>query len=137
MKIKKFNFEIKSLIQFIKFSIVGVSNTIISLVTYYIFIYFNFNYLFANTIGFIIGVLNSYLWNRKYVFYYKKTNKLSEAKTIIKVFISYGITLLLSTGLLYLLVNKFQISNVIAPLINVLITTPINFLLNKYWVYKN
>ena len=46
--------------QFIEFDIVGVSNTLISLVIYHVLVYFNVNYVIANTGGFIVSVLNTY-----------------------------------------------------------------------------
>ncbi len=119
--------------QFIKFGLVGVSNTLISLVIYYILVYFNVNYIVANTIGFIVSVLNSYYWNNKYVF--DKTER-GTVKPLIKVFMSYGSTFLLGTFLLFLMVQVIGISELIAPLINLVITIPINFLLNKFWAFK-
>lgn len=123
--------ELKNLSQFLKFSIVGISNTLISLFVYYILIYFNIHYIIANIIGFIVSVLNSYYWNRRYVF--KRDMKIN---AIIKIFISYGITLILNTTLLYIMVNYLKISSYIAPIINVFIITPVNYRLNKYWVFK-
>jgi GtrA-like protein. len=38
--------------------------------------------------------------------------------------------------MLYLGVEKLGISNKIMPIINIILTTPINFLLNKYFVFK-
>lgn len=119
--------------QFIKFGLVGVSNTLISLVIYYILVYFNVNYIVANTIGFIVSVLNSYYWNNKYVF--DKTEG-GTVKPLIKVFMSYGSTFLLGTFLLFLMVQVIGLSELIAPLINLVITIPINFLLNKFWAFK-
>lgn len=119
--------------QFIKFGLVGVSNTLISLVIYYILVYFNVNYIVANTIGFIVSVLNSYYWNNKYVF--DKTER-GTVKPLIKVFMSYGSTFLLGTFLLFLMVQVIGLSELIAPLINLVITIPINFLLNKFWAFK-
>jgi len=41
-----------------------------------------------------------------------------------------------SPGLLYLWVDIVGISNIIAPLINIIMIIPLNFLLNKLWVFK-
>ena len=95
--------------------------------------YFNVNYIVANTIGFIVSVLNSYYWNNKYVF--DKTEG-GTVKPLIKVFMSYGSTFLLGTFLLFLMVQVIGLSELIAPLINLVITIPINFLLNKFWAFK-
>lgn len=119
--------------QFIKFGLVGVSNTLISLGTYYLLYFLGVNYLIANTIGFIISVLNSYYWNNKYVF--KKTQD-GHIKPLIKTFMSYGSTFLLSTILLFLMVNIFKVSEIIAPIVTLIITIPLNFIMNKFWAFK-
>jgi putative flippase GtrA len=120
--------------QFIKFGIVGVLNTLIGLCIYYIFIYISVSlYIAGNTTGFIAGVLNSYYWNNKYVF-----TKSQEGHFIplMKTFAAYGGTLILSTALLVIMVDRLQISEWVAPLINLSITVPLNFLLNKFWAFK-
>lgn len=119
--------------QFIKFGIVGLSNTFISLAVYYILIYLETNYIAANTAGFIISVLNAYYWNNKFVF--KKSDE-GNLKPIIKTFASYGTTFILSTVLLVIMVDYLSISNIIAPVLNLIITIPLNFLLNKFWAFK-
>lgn len=139
MKIFKKEFSgniVEWIIQLIKFGIVGISNTAISLVVYYIFMYLGAHYILANTMGFILGTINAYYWNNKYVFKKKKNEERSLVKVGTKVFISYGFTFLLSTVLLYLLVDIGGISKLVAPIINLVITIPINFLLNKLWAFK-
>ncbi len=119
--------------QFMKFGIVGLSNTAISLGIYYLFIWINRNlYLIGNAVGFIVSVLNSYFWNSKFVF--KKKDE--KVKTLVKTFLAYSTNLIIGTVLLYLFVEKLQISEVIAPLLNLIITVPLNFILNKCWVMK-
>jgi len=118
--------------QFIKFSIVGVSNTLISLGIYYALVYLGINYLLANLIAFLLSVLNAYFWNSRFVF----KSKGNVLRKLVKVYTAYGFTLLLSTTLLYLMVDIIGISQLIAPLINIAITVPINFLLNKFWSFK-
>ena len=119
--------------QFIKFGLVGLSNTAISMSLYYALVYLGVNYLVANLIGFMISVLNSYYWNNRYVF-----NKTEEGhlKPILKTYMAYGSTLLLSTFLLYMMVQQLGISQWIAPLLNLAITIPINFLINKLWAFR-
>ena len=71
--------------QFIRFGLVGVSNTLISLGVYYLLYFLGVHYLIANTIGFIISVFNAYYWNNKYVF--KKTQD-AHLKPFMKTFFS-------------------------------------------------
>ena len=123
----------EALYQFFKFCFVGLSNTAISLGVYYIVIAVNENwYILGNILGFVISVLNSYYWNSKYVF--GKTD--DRKKTVLKTFVAYGSNLVLGSILLYIFIEKCSISAVIAPLLILLITIPLNFFLNKYWVMR-
>lgn len=126
---------VKNLFQFIKFGLVGISNTAISLGIYYLVIYINKDlYLLGNILGFILSVLNGFYWNNKYVFQSEGNN--NWFRKLMKSYISYGGSTLLSSILLYLEVEKLGISETIAPLINLLITVPLNFLVNKKWTFK-
>lgn len=119
--------------KFIKFSIVGFSNLFISLAVYYILIFLSINYQIANTVGFLVATFNSYFWNKLWVFKNNK-NKISD---IIKFYIVCLSSWLLSTVLLYIWIQKLGISDKIAPIVNLCITTPLNYLMNKLWVFKN
>lgn len=58
-------------------------------------------------------------------------------RTFLKTYISYaGTGFVLSNILLILWVETCNILEIIAPLINLCVTTPINFFINKYWAYK-
>ena len=118
--------------KFIKFAIVGFGNLFISLITYYILVFFSINYQIANVGGFITGSLNGYIWNKLWVFKENKQNMTS----IVKFYLTYLATWILSAILLYIWIEILKISDKIAPIINVVITTPINYLLNKLWVFK-
>ena len=124
----------KTFQQFMKFGIVGVSNTLISLVIYYILLFIGIQYIFANAIAFTLSVLNAFYWNRKYVF---KSRDGSKVRQLVKVYVSYGLTFALSTGLLVFQVEIMGVSYLIAPLINLCITTPLNFTLNKAWAFRS
>lgn len=120
--------------QFIKFGIVGFSNTLISLAVYYILVFFGWNYLLANTMGFLISVCNAFFWNYRYVF--KDKTETSIPKSFSKVFITYGISCLVSTFLIWLMVDIMHISEWLAPLIRLVVTVPLNFVLNKLWAFR-
>lgn len=123
----------KGFMQFVKFCLVGVSNTAISLGVYYIFVVIDARlYILGNAVGFVVSVLNSYFWNSKFVF--KKEDE--RAKTIVKTFVAYGTNLIIGTALLYLLVDILEVSEFIAPLLNLIVTIPLNYVLNKFWVMK-
>jgi len=120
--------------QFTKFGIVGVSNTLLSLSIYYIFVFINKDlYLVGNSVGFVVSVLNSYYWNNRFVF---KSENRNHIKALSKTFLSYGITFVLGTVLLIIMVQVLMIPEIIAPLFILIITVPLNFVLNKFWAFK-
>jgi putative flippase GtrA len=121
----------RTIMQFVIFCVIGVSNTIVQLGVYYLLLSFNVYYLVSNIIAFFFSVMNSYIWNKKFTFKEKRITKL----TILKIYLSYGITTLLSTGLLYLLVSIIGLNKYISPIINIAVITVINFLLQKYFVF--
>ena len=57
-----------SLLQFVKFGIVGLSNTLIAYAVYAACVWLGCHYLVANGLGFVVGVLNAYYWSDRYVF---------------------------------------------------------------------
>ncbi len=125
------------LIQFIKFGIVGLSNNVIYYLVYILLIRFSINYLIANSIAFLISVINAYYWNSKYVFNNKKENQQKGFKVFGKMLISYGFTgFILNNILLVIWVSLLSVPKEIAPIINLIITVPINFILNKFWTYR-
>jgi putative flippase GtrA len=120
--------------QFTKFGIVGVSNTLISLFIYYMFVFINKDlYLVGNSVGFVVSVLNSYYWNNRFVF---KSESRNHIKALSKTYLSYGITFALGTVLLIIIVQVLMIRETIAPLFILTITVPLNFVLNKFWAFK-
>lgn len=125
---------VKLILQFIKFAVVGVSNAIISLVVYYVFVLFSKDlYMIGNVASWIAGVANSFYWNSKFIF---GSNE-NIFKALLKTYLAYGGTLILSMVLIYIEVNYWGISEFLAPIINILITTPINFVMNKFWAFKS
>ena len=124
-----------NLVQFVKFGFVGVLNNLISYVIYLILIKSGMHYTPANIIGFSVSVLNSYFWNNKYVF--TSEGKRVWWKSLLKTYISYATTgIILGNILLGLWIEVCGISKNIAPLINLVVTIPINFLINKFCAYR-
>lgn len=119
-------------IQFIKFGIVGVSNTAIGLGTYYLFLYFGCHYMVANVLSWLISVFNAYFWNNRYVF----KNEVAWIRALVKTYLSYGFSFLGGCLCLYVLVEWMGVSDKIAPLLTLLLTIPMNFLLNKFWTFR-
>ena len=151
----------KSVVQFVMFMFIGFINWMVNYVTYSVLVAVGVNYIVGNIAGFILSVLSSYLLNGKFVF--KKEDDEGERiwwKVLLRLYISYaGTGLILSNVLLWLwidIVNLSQylgemqnalsgvginlscgeIAKYLAPLINMIIITPLNFVVNKFWAYK-
>lgn len=124
--------------QFIKFGIVGLSNTIISYVVYLIALKVNCYYIIASILGFLVSIVNAFYWNNKYVFKVSDEEVRSIWKSFCKTFISYaGTGLVLNNILLIVQVDCLHWNETIAPLINLVITIPLNFILNKLWAFRS
>lgn len=125
------------IIQFLKFGLVGLSNTAISLLIYYLFLWIDPKmYLIGNVVGWIVSVFNAFFWNSKYVFSIRSVGIGSYLKKLCKTYVGYGATFLLSTWLLYVEVEILAWSPVICPVLNLLITIPLNFIFNKFWTFR-
>ena len=128
----------EAFLQFIKFGIVGVSNTLIHYFTYLICIFAGCHYLIASVIGFLVSVMNAFYWNNKYVFVKEENATRSLWQAFLKTFLSYaGTGLILENVLLVIWVRFLHVPEAIAPLVTLLITIPINFILNKFWAFKD
>ena len=95
-------------------------------------------YFYAQIVMFILSVLWSFYWNNKAVFRQKDGEERNWPIALLKTYVSYAFTcLILSELLMYLEIEKWGWNDTISPLINMLITTPINFIIQKFWAYKN
>ena len=123
---------IKGKKEFIKFGIVGVSNTLITFLVYNILLKLGMNYLVANIIGYICGMINGFIWSKNWVFKVDNESKMY----FIKFALVNLLSLVISTGLLMVLVKQLSFNTTIAQLITTCITVVINYLLNKIWTFK-
>ena len=155
------NEKLSSLIQFIKFGLVGVSNTAISygieMLCYYVlfkntkFIGIlnllallgistdgnNVKIVITTIIAFVVSVSNSYFWNNRYVFGSGKKSFSEHFKTYFKTFACYGITGLILSPIIKILLTKISVPCFIASLGALVITIPLNLVMNKLWAFKS
>ncbi len=134
-----------SFLQFLRFGIVGLSNTAVSYILYVVFLFvflrigmlLTSRYLVAQGIAFVISVVWSFYWNNRIVFTLQAGEKRSILKSFAKTFVSYSFTgLILNSVLLILWVRILHISEFIAPIINLIVSVPLNFLINKFWAFR-
>lgn len=141
----RYSDELKNtIIQFIKFGIVGVSNTLVSYLLNLLCLFVldryhvAFDYVIANTVAFLLSVLWSFYWNERFVFTeHHEDYKSNRFVRLLKMYLSYGFTgIILNNVLSFLWISVLSISKVIAPLINSAIGVPINYVINKKWTFE-
>ena len=125
-------------IQFIKFGIIGFTNTVISyVITNSCYYLLNLHEQVSNVIAFVITVFISFMLNGSFVFTENKEQR-KFWKSLAKVYASYSVTgLFLTAILLYIEEQKLGLPHYIATLMNLVVTVPLNFILNKFWAYGN
>ncbi len=137
--------NLQSFLQFVRFGIVGVSNTLLGYVLNVVFLLLfqrigmspDIDYLVAQFIAFVVSVAWSFYWNNRFVFVKGDGENRVWWKALIKTYISYSFTgIFLNSLLSWIWVTIFHISKLIAPLINLIISVPLNFLINKFWAFK-
>lgn len=147
--------------QFLKFGLVGISNTLISEAIYVVIICLKGHYLLASTTGFVLSVFNAYYWNNKYVFREDDTReKRVWWQVLLKTFLSYLWGFVANLLLLAFWIDIFKLGNHMEPLaellrgwnirfldaqklgsllaegINLILVLPMNFFLNKCWAFR-
>ncbi len=129
--------------QFVKFSLVGVSNVAVSYTinvsTLFLLRQLGllFDYVIANITAFVLSVLWSWHWNSRYVFHSDQKEKNWRIKTLVKTYISYAFSgIVLNNVLATLWIQVLGISKYVSPLLNLPFSMPVNFFMQKLWAYK-
>lgn len=126
-----------SFFQFIKFGIVGASNTLLGYVVFCACIYIGLHHQLSNFIGFSLSVLNAFYWNNRYVFVLDEKEQRNWFCSLVKTYAVYSTTgIFLNGTILWFLVDKCACNTYVSMLTCLMVTIPINFLLNKYWAFK-
>ena len=132
-----------SLAQFVKFGLVGVTNTAVSYIVNILVLkllqpyHLSWDYVAGNVAAFLLSVLWSFYWNNKYVFTKGEGQARSLGRALLKTYVAYGLTgIVLANALSWVWINVFGISRYVAPLINLVISIPLNFLINKFWAFR-
>ena len=122
------------LLQFVKFGIVGISNTIITFAVYTLLLKaFGVWYIAASAIGFIVGAINGFLLNRRWTFAGHVGDSLTPVRWGVVQTCGLGINL----GLLYLLVHDAGFDELVAQALATIVVTVTTFLVNRAWTFRH
>ena len=127
----------KSLKEFLCFGVVGVLNTILSIIIYWTCLLLGMHYLIGNAVGFIITVAISYILNNIFTFRNSEEKIIWSLLILLKVYASYFLSgIVINSVLLWFWNDVVNINEKISPLLNLIITVPLNFFINKVWIYR-
>ncbi|MDR1645551.1 MAG: GtrA family protein [Tannerellaceae bacterium] len=125
--------EAKLIRQAIKYAIVGVSNTALSLCVIWVMMkMLGYSDEVSNLTGYIAGILNSFVWNKQWTF--KSSD--AWAGSAIRFALVFGVCYLLQFGLLLYLNRHLSIDPFYNQVLAMIFYTAVNFLMNKYFTFK-
>ena len=120
-------------LQFVKFGVVGVSNTLIFFLVYTLLLkVFGVWYVAASGIGFAVGAINGFLWNRAWTF----RGHVGDALTPVRWFVVQTIGLLVNLGLVYLFVDGAGLGKLSGQAVTIVIVTLLTFFANRAWTFR-
>lgn len=119
--------------QLLRYSIVGIFNTVFGLgVIYLLFNLFHFNYILSNIGGYSVGLINGFIWNKKWTFESRRTY----FKEILPYLTVFGISYAANLIAVVFFVEALKIHPNIAQVLGIAAYSLTNFVVNKYWTFS-
>jgi putative flippase GtrA len=120
-------------VQFVKFGIVGVSNTLLTFAVYTLLLkVFGVWYLAASAIGFIVGATNGFLLNRRWTF----AGHVGDSLTPVRWAVVQGCGLALNEGMLFVFVHEAKLDKLLAQALATVMVTVSTFFANRAWTFR-
>ena len=120
--------------QFSKFSIIGFFNTFLDYSVYVLFTrVFGLYFIAANIIAISVAMIYSFIFNKYWTFRNYDRQLRSQS---IKFFMVNIVYFLLNNSIVYLLVEIFEVYDLLAKVGAIIISLFWNFFANKLWVFK-
>ncbi len=120
-------------IQFVKFGIVGVSNTALTFIVYTLLLkVFGVWYLAASAVGFAVGATNGFLLNRRWTF----REHVGDTLTPVRWAVVQGCGLAINEGLLFLFVHDARLDKLVAQALATVVVTVSTFFANRAWTFR-
>lgn len=125
----------KSAIQIIRFCVVGTSNALITALVIWIMMdLLSYDYIIANICGYILGVSNSFIWNKLWVFQARHTNVWKEVFLFgVAFFLAYFAQFIF----LLILVEFFDLNEYLSQFLGLFIYGGINFVMNRILTFRH
>ncbi|ADK16913.1 MULTISPECIES: GtrA family protein [Clostridium] len=123
------------MIKLIKFCIVGVANTTITLLSFYLFNkILLINYLLSTVVSYSIGMLNSYILNKEWTFCDKDKRIVLQ---LIEFTMVNGVSLSLNLIIMHLLVSKLYVDTFLSQVFATGFSIISNYIGSKFIVFHS
>lgn len=116
----------------IRFLFVGGINTVVGYGAYALFIAAGLNPYLATTCSTIIGVINSYFWNKYFTFKQPKKS-LSE---IIRFVLVYAVSYAANLGLVYIFVDMMGMNSYVSGAVCLFVVTIVSYVGHNFFSFK-
>lgn len=126
----------KTLKEFILFILGALIGSGVMFGVYYLLLALGVPYAWSYAAGFAASIVANFFVNKYIVFRASQQSGKQAAGSFAKTAAVYGVAFVMSELLLRLFVETAGMSDKIAPLLAAFLTTPVNYLLNKFWAFK-
>jgi putative flippase GtrA len=125
--------DVTVVVQFVKFGVVGVSNTLIAFAVYTVLLKgFGVWYILASGIGFVVGAVNGFLLNRRWTF----REHVGDALTPVRWAIVQSCGLACNLALVYVFVHDAHMDKLVGQIPATGIVTVLTFIANRAWTFR-
>ena len=123
--------------QFIRFSAVGVVNTLVFYAVYLMMLYVGFFYVIAATTGAATGIANSYILNKRFTFRYNKKPKDTYLGEKVRFAVVCVVQYLVNLAVIFVCINFAGLSAELAGLPAVGVAMFVGYFGHKCWTFKS
>lgn len=124
------------IVKFVKFAILGCFNTLITAVVIWVLMrLLSYSYVTANVWGYLIGIVNSFVWSKLWVFKAQHSNRIGREVFLFSVacLVAYGVQL----ACLLFMVKCISINEYMAQFLGIFVYGVINFIINRLFTFRN
>ncbi len=119
-------------IQFLKYVVIGLLSNGVLYFAYLFLTAYGLGYKTAMTLLYTLGVVQTFLFNKKWTF----SHHGEVSRTFIRYIISYALGYFLNLAVLYYFVDKLLFPHQIVQGIMIIYNAFMLFILQKFWVFK-
>lgn len=124
----------KEATRILRFAIVGILNTIITYIIYVVMRWMDFPPGLSNAVGYIAALINSFIWNKLWVFEMRHTNVWREIFYFCMAFLlAYGS----QYAFFKTMIDCVGLNEYLVQFLGLFIYGAVNFVMNRVLTFKN